>query len=121
MSDFDTRLKTLLSEEDEAFITDTIDEAGYYKTAFSSLQGKGSGLRIGVWIGVFVACAILFFCLWQIFHVDSVREQIIYASVAVMANSAQIAFKMWFNMQLNRRLIIQEIKRLQLALSRAAI
>lgn len=113
--DFDERMKALLSEEDANYVTDSIDETGYYKAAFGSLKGQGSGMRIMSWGAIFVMCAILFYSLWQMFTVTDTRLQIIWACFAVMANSAQIAFKMWFNMQLNRRALSQEIRRLQLA------
>lgn len=118
MGTFDDELKKLLSEEDETFITDTIDEAGYYSTAFSSLKGQGSGLRIGSWIAVAIACSLLFFCIWKFFEVETVKEQIFFASAAVLLNSGQIAFKLWFNMQLNRRAITQEIRRLELVVAK---
>jgi len=75
MSDFDQDLKQLLSEEDEAFIMDPIDETGFYTSVLKSFKGPGSG-------------------------------------------SAQIALKLWYNMQLNRRTITREIKLLQLALAK---
>ncbi len=113
--DFDAKMKALLSEEDADYVADAIDETGYYKAAFGSLRGQGSGMRILSWGAIFVMCAILFYALYQLFTTSETRWQIIWASIAVMANSGQIAFKMWFNMQLNRRAISQEIRRLQLA------
>lgn len=113
--DFDAKMKTLLSEEDASYIADAIDETGYYKAALGSLRGQGSGMRIMSWGAIFLCCALLFYSLWQLFTVTDIRLQIIWATFAVMANSAQIAFKMWFNMQLNRRALSQEIRRLQLA------
>lgn len=118
MTDFDSELKKLLSEEDEAFITDSIDETGYYKTALSSLKGQGSGLRIGSWIGTFIAVGFLLFCLWKFFQVETLEEKIFFAMFAIMLNSAQIALKLWFNMQLNRRAITQDIRRLELLMAK---
>ena len=112
---FDEKLKALLSEQDADYVADTIDETGYYKTMFGSLRGKGSGLRVASWGAIMVMVTILFISLWQIFTVETVRLQIIWATFAVLANSGQIAFKLWFNMQLNRRALSQEIRRLQLA------
>ena len=113
--DFDAKMKALLSEEDADYVADAIDETGYYKAAFGSLRGQGSGMRIMSWGAIFAMCAILFYALYHMFTATETRWQIIWACIAVMANSAQIAFKMWFNMQLNRRAISQEIRRLQLA------
>jgi len=119
MTDFDIKLAKLLSEEDEAFVTDSIDETGYYKTLLDSLSGQGSTIRVMTWIAIFVFCALLFFCIWKFFQVETVREQILFATLVISLNSAQIALKMWFNMQLNRRAITHEIKRLQLMIAKS--
>jgi len=119
MDEFDQKLKNLLSEEDENFITDAIDETGYYRSVLQSFKGQGSGMNILAWIGVAVTCALLFFCIWNFFHAETTRDQILFATLALSMNSAQIALKLWYNMQLNRRTITREIKRLQLTVAKA--
>jgi len=42
MSNFDEDLKKLLSEQDEDFITDAIDETGYYQSVIKALRGKAA-------------------------------------------------------------------------------
>ena len=120
MTDFDKEMKALLSEQDTDYIADAIDETGYYKTMFGSLRGKGSGLRVASWGAVMVMVTILFVSLWLMFTAETLRVQIIWATFAVLANSGQIAFKLWFNMQLNRRAISHEIRRLQLIVASRA-
>jgi len=121
MSNFDKRLMELLNEEDEAYIADAVDEQGYYTSVFKSLKGQGSGMRILSWVGIFIFSGLLLLAIWQFFQAVSVREQILFASLAVMLNSAQIALKLWFNMQLNRRAITQELRRLQLVVTKASV
>lgn len=118
MSDFDQRLKELLSEDDEAFIADAVDEQGYYASVFNSLKGQGSGMRILSWIGIFIFSALLLVSIWQFFQAETIRDQILFAALAIMLNSSQIALKLWFNMQLNRRAITQELRRLQLVVTK---
>jgi len=112
---FDEKMKALLSEDDANFVADAIDETGYYKTMFGSLRGKGSGLRIASWGAITVLAAVLLVSIWQMFVATTLREQLLWATFAILTNSGQIAFKLWFNMQLNRRALSQEIRRLQLA------
>lgn len=119
MSDFDKRLTELLNEDDEAYIADAVDEQGYYASVFKSLKGQGSGMRVLSWVGIFIFSALLFVSIWQFFQAETVRDQILFASLAVMLNSAQIALKLWFNMQLNRRVITQELRRLQLVVTKS--
>lgn len=114
MRDFDEELKSLLSEEDRNFIGDTIDETGYYKYAWNSFRGPGSGMRLLAWGGIltFGVLTILFVILMM--TTESARLLIIFAAFAIMMNSAQIALKLWFNMQLNRVALSRELRRLQL-------
>lgn len=119
MSEFDDQLKRLLSTEDEKFVSESLTESGYYKEAYGSLKGIGKGNTILCIGGVSIFCSVLFFAIWGFFQADTVKYQILFASLAVMANSAQIAVKHWFNMYVHRRAIIREIKRLQLAVVHA--
>jgi hypothetical protein len=119
MSKFDHDLKAILSEEDDAFIADIMDETGYYKTVFKSFRGHGSAMTIWTWCGILIAGGFLIFCVWKFIHADTVKEQIHFATFAILLNSAQIALKLWFNMQLNRRTISREIQRSQLLILRA--
>ena len=120
MTDFDTAMKDILSEADAEFIGDTIDETGFYKSVFGSFKGQGRGMSVMTWSGILIFSAILILSLWQMFAADTVRMQIIWGVFAVLANSAQIALKLWFNMQLNRRTLSHEIRRLQLIVASRA-
>lgn len=118
MSDFDNKLRTALSEEDQEFINENVGEAGYYEEIFDSLKGPGNALNIVGWIAVLVISGLLIFFLFLAFQADTTREQILFASLAIMANSGQIAFKMWLNMRMHRHAILVEIQKLKLAMSR---
>ena len=115
MSDFDQDLKRLLSEEDEAFITDAMDEAGFYKTVFQSFKGPGRSITLMAWVGIMIFCGFLFFFVWKFFQAQTIKDQIMFAALVVMLNTAQCTLKLWYNMHLNRRTITREIKLLQLA------
>jgi hypothetical protein len=115
MTDFDRAMKDLLSEADTEFIGDTIDETGYYKTVFSSLRGQGQSMSRLAWCGIIIFGGLLILCIWQMIIAEDLRLQLFWGVFAILTNSAQIALKLWFNMQLNRRALSHEIRKLQLA------
>ena len=117
---FDQKMKALLSEDDANYVADAIDEAGYYKTAFGSLRGQGSGMRVMAWGGIMVFGILTIVSVWQMFVAETIRVQILWATFAILGNSAQIALKIWFNMQLDRRAVSQELRRLQLLIASRA-
>ena len=116
MSDFDERLRAILSESDDAAIDQSLGEKNVILESLGALKGPEGGWNIMVWMAVMIFCGLLFFCIYKFFHADTVKMQIFYASGAVLTNSAQIAFKLWFHMRLNRRVLLREIRRLQLAI-----
>jgi hypothetical protein len=97
---------------------DPVDEAGYYKDAFASFKGEGAGLRILVWVAILACSALLLVCLFKMMRAPSVDQMVIYGVWTILAMQAQIALKLWFNMQLNRRAVTREIRRLGLLLER---
>lgn len=115
MTDFDAEMKKLLSESDTDFIGDTIDETGFYQSIWGSFRGKGSGMSRLAWGGILIFGTLTIISVWQMFVADNLRHQILWATFAILGNSAQIAMKLWFNMQMNRRALSHEIRRLQLA------
>ena len=113
MSDFDNKLKALLADGDDVAFSDQIDERGYYRSVLDSFSGQGAGLRIMGWGAILIWGSLLILCLVQLFRVQGLEAKLIYATFAIILNSAQIAMKLWFNMQINRRAVIKEIRILQ--------
>ena len=106
MDDFDKALESALR-------ADPIDERGYYREAFASLKGEGSGLRIAAWIAVMLFSAATIFCLYKMLTVGPLDHVVKYGVGTVLFGQAQIALKLWFNMQLNRGALSRELRRLQ--------
>jgi len=116
MNDFDDRLRDLLSKGDDAAIENSLGDVNVFSETLGSLKGPESGINILIWIGVSVFCGLLFVCIFKFFQADTVKDQIFYAAAVILTNSAQIALKLWFHMRLNRRELLREIRRLQLAI-----
>ena len=120
MTNFDKDLKALLSAEDEAFVTQHLGEEHFYSEVWGTLKGQGRGFYIMTWAGILVFGVALIFCIWKLFQVQTTRELILFGIFAILLNSAQIALKLWFNMRMNRRAMITEMKRLQLAVAKVS-
>ncbi|MEO0574620.1 MAG: DUF6768 family protein [Pseudomonadota bacterium] len=115
MTNFDRKLHDLLAEHDEALGMPEAEE-GYYREVLSSFKGEGSELRVATWIGILFFGGWLIWCVIQFLRAESLQDQITYGVFAIMLNSAQIALKLWFNMRLNRRAVIREIRGVRLQL-----
>lgn len=115
MTNFDTAMKDILSEADAEFIGDTIDETGFYQSVWGSFRGKGGGMSRMAWCGILIAGGLTILFVYLMLVAESVDDKITCAAFAIMLNCAQIALKLWFNMQMNRRALSHEIRKLQLA------
>lgn len=115
MSEFEEQLRSALSEEDSELLKKTT-VSGYYQEVFHSFKGPDAAISIFAWSGILAASALLIFFLIKAFMADQTSDQILFAALAVMLNSAQIAIKLWFNMRLNRRAILRELGQLRLDL-----
>ena len=113
MSNFDHKLRELLSD-DELVSAFPVAEENYYREVMASFRGDGSELRVLTWVGILIFATGLIYCVINMFLATSVEEQLLFGVFAVMLNSAQIGLKLWFNMRLNRRAVIREIRNLQL-------
>ncbi len=118
MSDLDSRLEQLLSEHESTLEAPQAEE-NYYKEVLGSFHGDGSGMRLLTWAGIFVFGGLMIYCIVQLFGAETTRDQILFGVFAVMLNSAQIALKLWFNMRLNRRAVVAEVRKLRLDLAAA--
>lgn len=116
MNNLDSRLEQLLSEHETTLEAPQAEE-NYYKEVFASFRGDGSGMRLLTWAGILVFGGLLIYCVVQLLGAQTTREQILYGSFAIMLNSAQIALKLWFNMRLDRRAVVAEIRKLRLDLA----
>lgn len=105
MDDFERELNAALK-------ADPIDERGYYREAFASLKGEGSALRIAAWIGTIAFSGATIYCFYKMLTVEPLDHIIKYGVGALAFSQGQIALKIWFNMQLNRRAITREIHRI---------
>lgn len=107
-------------QENEAVLSAfPVAEDSYFREVMASFRGDGSELRILTWAGILLFAAGLIYCVIKLILATTVEEKILFAVFAVMLNSAQIGLKLWFNMRLNRRAVIREIRNLQLQIARA--
>ncbi|MFK8053623.1 MAG: DUF6768 family protein [Woeseiaceae bacterium] len=114
MEPIDQELRNLLSNREDDLLPPMYEEA-YYSEVISSLQGDGAALTRLTWVGIFLFGGLLIYCVYRFVIADTVNDQVFFGCFAIMLNSAQIALKLWYNMRLNRRAIINEIRHHNLA------
>ncbi|WP_422104252.1 DUF6768 family protein [Winogradskyella sp.] len=116
MEDIDQLIKETLTEQEAKFYDD-LDEQNLWQMILDIFRGKNSwvvyvmSIVQVLFFGVFVYCAI------QFFEVEATNDLIrwgIFGTLALMASSM---LKLFSWMQMDKKAIIREIKRLELQVS----
>lgn len=116
MEDIDQLIKETLTEEEAKFY-DELDEQNLWQMIFGIFRGKNSWIVYlmsivqVIFFGFFIYCAI------QFFKVEATNELIkwgVFGTISLMASSM---LKLFSWMQMDKKAIIREIKRLELQVS----
>jgi len=89
MTDFDERLKALLTEGDNAAIEQSLGEKNVITETLGSLKGPERGINILLWAGISLFCVLLFYSIYRFFGAETIRDQIFFAAAVILLNSVK--------------------------------
>lgn len=118
MTDFDKRLRDSLSREDEAFLRDLEDQRGMFEQLGAAFHGP---MRFWTWVVnvvVLLVTGLGFYCIWQMFQVDTTRSLILWTAGGWASWTVQIALKQWLWERINMLNVLRELKKIELRLVR---
>jgi len=116
MEDIDQLIKETLNEEEAKFYDD-LEEQNLLQMVFGIFSGKNSWLVIVMSIVQVVFFGFFIYCAIQFFNVEDTNDLIrwgVFGTLSLMASSMLKVFS-W--MQMDKKAIIREIKRLELQVS----
>lgn len=114
MTDFDTRLRTALTADDEAFLRELEDGRGLWKQLGATLQGPMRAWSAMVIVLSIIATGLGFWSIWQMFQAETTRLLILWAAAAWASWTVQVMLKQWLFDRMNTLTILREIKKLEL-------
>ena len=116
LEDIDQLIKETLTEEEAKFY-DELEEQNIWQMMFGIFKGKNSWINIVIaivqllWFVLFIYCAI------QFFNTDQTNELIKWGIFGVLSIMASSMLKFYTWMQMDKKALIREIKRLELQVS----
>ena len=119
MEEIDKLIKETLTEEEAKFY-DELDEQNIFQMLMGVYRGKNSWIVIltnivqVAFFGLFIYCAI------QFFKVEETNELIKWSVFGTIALMAQSMLKLFTWMQMDKKAVLREIKRLELQVSSLA-
>ena len=114
----DEKIKQQLEQEADDIAQNINDDEGL----FSRLTGVYRG-GMHVWMGWFfltvtLVTVIMIWCGYRFFVAEDLQQQVFWGVLFLLSTNAQVSFKMWMFMEMNRNSTIREIKRVELAVAK---
>ncbi len=116
MTSLDDLIKNGLKEEDQELVRQFAQPTLPEEIA-ATFRGRLRWMVALVWFFTILFSGLMFFCLYQLFHVETVRSLILCATGVGFSVVAVSMYKMWYWMQLNQNAVLREIKRVELQLA----
>jgi len=116
MEDIDRLIKETLNEEEAKFYDD-LEEQNLLQMVFGIFSGKNSWLVIVMSIVQVVFFGIFIYSAIQFFNVEATNDLIKWGVFGTLSLMASSMLKLFSWMQMDKKAIIREIKRLELQVS----
>lgn len=120
IEDIDNLIKETLTKEEAKFY-DELEEQNFLQMVFGIFSGKNSWLVIimsivqVIFFGLFIYCAI------QFFKVEETNELIKWSVFGTLSLMASSMLKIFSWMQMDKKAIMRELKRLELQISSLSV
>ena len=116
MEDIDQLIKDTLTQEEAKFYDD-LEEQSFLQMVFGIFSGKNSWIVIVMSIVQVIFFGLFIYCAIQFFEVQGTNELIKWGVFGTLSMMASSMLKIFSWMQMDKKAIIREIKRLELQVS----
>ena len=119
MTNLDQAIRQALSAEDAEFLA-KFEAQSPLNEAIGTFSGKWGAMNIFAALITFVLFGVFVYCAWNVFTVADVRETVFWSAGAIVAALSVAMLKMYFWMEMNKNVMLREVKRLELQIARLA-
>ena len=117
MESIDERIQKALSAEDQAFLSQVNAEGSLYRDLSDMFRGQARWLNGLAWVLALAFFGIAGFCGWHFATEPDLRSMQLWGLGTLLAFIALAMIKLWFWMQLEKVVVVREIKRVELQLA----
>ncbi len=113
LEDIDALIKETLTEEETKFY-DALEEQNVFQMIGGLFEGKNKWIMYGMNLVTLVFFGLFIYCIVQFFQSENLKELIKWASGTVVFLIGVSMLKIFVWMQMDRKAILREVKRLEL-------
>lgn len=119
MSNLDNAIRDALSKEDAEFLARFEDE-GPINEALGTFKGSWGLMNIFAALLTFASFGFFVYAMLQIMNTEDVRLTVLWSAGAIVSALFVATLKMYFWMEMNKNIVLREVKRLELQVARLA-
>lgn len=119
MSKLDQAISQALSAEDAEFLA-RFKAQSPIGEVFGTFTGPWGVMNVFAALITFAMFGAFVYCAWSAFTTTDLRETVMWSAGAVITMLAVAMLKMYFWMEMNKNVVLREVKRLELQVARAA-
>ncbi len=120
MSNLDRAIREALSKEDAEFLARFDQQSTPVAEVLDTFTGQWALLNGFAALISFALFGGFVYFVWQMFNVNDVRDVVLWGVGAVVAMLGVAMLKMYFWMEMNKNVVLREVKRLELQVARLA-
>jgi len=119
MTNLDNAIRDALSKEDAEFLARFEDE-GPINEVFGTFKGSWGLMNMFAALLTFAAFGFFVYAMLQIASTQDVRMTVLWSAGAIVSALFVAMLKMYFWMEMNKNVVLREVKRLELQVARLA-
>jgi hypothetical protein len=120
MSNLDRAIREALSKEDAEFLARFEYQSTPVGEMLDTFRGRWALMNAFAAIMTFVLFGAFLYFVWQMLSASDVREVVLWSVAVIFALLSVAMLKMYFFMEMNKNVLLREVKRLELQVARLA-
>jgi hypothetical protein len=120
MSNLDRAIREALSKEDAEFLSRFDEHSTPVGEVLDTFRGRWALMNAFAAVITFALFGGFVYCAWQMFATTDARDTVLWSVGAVIAMLGVAMLKMYFWMEMNKNVVLREVKRLELQVARLA-
>lgn len=119
MTSLDQAIRQALSAEDAEFLA-RFEQETPLNEALGTFRGRWGALNVFAAIITFALFGVLIYCVVNMLGAAEARDAVLWSVGAVVTMLGVAMLKMYFWMEMNKNVVLREVKRLELQFARLA-